>query len=504
MTRITNRQMAFVRSEAWVVLALLVVFLALSWCWQDIGLHDETIYLASGGQVGLQQFWRGLETAPLYGSWYQLLSLICPDPEWRYFLSWVVLVSLLTALPLAWRVPGAWTYALVLVCLPVFRIWPYVSLFTGLLLLVGLLLVRQRKLAVGPAIVVAFLACFVAAFARSEYVYGVFCALALFVCVAPMRLAGLSRRSGCLLAMLVLVLAVLLVMIQQQSDSGRSGIAFAQHYNLRAAEQGLLGAGSPWTSDYALTLFQLDPGHNAANTRAPLGAFLRADPELFFAHVLTNVKDPRTLALVLLVLALVSWPWVRSDVTLRPAATYVFLISLPALAASVLIYPRYHYAVAIVPALLLYLVDLLRCQVWLRLIHMRWLMPLALLLMLVFALAPDWLSGRSVPSRPGLATIDCLQRLDQVRPPGLMFDSVGYPQAYLRAGWQRVGEQDIEGWDTFVDWLAKARPDWVLVTPTLAAHFQRTPAELAAALTVGYQPYHCQAPAALTIYVRRD
>lgn len=491
-----------------VVLVLLGLFLALAWCWQDIGFHDETIYLASARQVSLHQLWQGLETAPLYGYWYQLLALICPDPEWRYFLSWGLLVSLLMTLPLALRVPGAWVYALALVCLPVFRIWPYVSLFAALLLLIGLLVVRLRRLSVGWAIASAFTACFVAAFARSEYVYGVFCALLLFALLAPTRMAGLSRRSGWLLTLFMLVLTGLLVVIQQQSDSGRSGVAFAQHYNLRAAEQGLLGADNPWTSDYALKAFHIDPGHNAASTQAPLGAFLRADPARFFAHVLANVKDPRTLGLGLTVLLLTFWPWLRRDTALRPVAAYALLVSLPTLAASVLIYPRYHYAVTILPVLLLYAVELLRCERWLKLSHARWLLPLALLPMLVFALAPDLLARRAIPSRPGLTTIACLQTLERERVagPGLMFDSVGHPMTYLQDDWRRVGEQDIEGWDAFLRWLATARPDWVLVTPTLAAHFQRTPAELAAGLTVtaGYRPHHCPAPAELTVYIRRD
>ncbi len=491
---------------ALVVLILLTCFLALAWCWQDIGFHDETIYLASARQVSVSQLLYGLETAPLYGYWYQLLTLICPDPEWRYFLSWGVLVSLLMTLPLISRIPGAWLYALALVSLPVFRIWPYVSLFAALLLLIGLLVLRRRRGALGMAIACAFLACFVTAFARSEYVYGVFCALLLFALIAPTRLAGLSRRGGWLLALAMLSLSALLTVIQQQSDSGRSGVAFAQHYNLRAAEQGLLGADNPWTSDYALRAFGIDPGHNAASTRAPLGAFLRADPSRFVSHVLTNVQDPRTLALALTVLLLTLWPWLRRDPDLRPASAYVLLVSLPTLAASVLIYPRYHYAVTILPVLLLYVVELLRCERWLKLSHARWLLPLALLPMLVFALAPDLLARREIPSRPGLTTIACLQTLARERDavPGLMFDSVGHPATYLPHGWRRVGEQDIEGWEAFQRWLRVARPDWVLVTPTLAAHFQRTPAELAAALTAaaGYRPHYCPAPAELTVYIR--
>ncbi|MEL0028008.1 MAG: hypothetical protein VW625_04990 [Perlucidibaca sp.] len=490
---------------AWLVASLLLVFLGLSWVWQDIGFYDETIYLASGASVTPAAFWHGLETGPLYGVWYHLLGLVCPDPVWRYFLSWGLLVSLLVLLPVLARAPSAWLYALVLLALPVFRIWPYVSLFAGLWLVLGLLWLRRRQLTPGGAAVLALAVSAVAAFARSEHVYGVFSACRALLVLALSGRTGLGRRALAALLVLALALTAGLACIQRASDSGRSGVAFAQHYNLRAAEQGLI-ADDPWTSDYALRVFHVDAGHNAATTTLPLGAYAKADPARFLGHVMTNLRDPRTLVLTLLVLALSLWPWLRRGREQQAAGLYVLLVSLPPLAASLLIYPRYHYAVTILPVLVLHAVALLRCERWLPARHVRWLAALALLPMLVFALAPDLLAQRSLPSRPGLTAISCLRTLETERAGqgGLMLDPIGFPATYLRQPWRRVGAQDFSGWPDFTRWLDTARPDWVLVTPGLAGHFGQSPAALDTRLTVtaGYLPRHCPAPSGLTVYVR--
>lgn len=494
------------RAEVALVVAVLALTLLLALLWQDIGFYDETIYLAQLTMVTPEWLLSGLEKAPLYAWWYKLLSGLCPDPVQLYFLSWGLLVGLLLTLPLLFRLPGAWLYALALACLPIFRIWPYVSLPVAVILLVGLLLVLQRRLSPAAAIAMALLACFIAAHVRSEYVYGVFCAFAAFAVATLCGWHQQGRAGRLLLLLLLLGVTVWMAQVQRLSDTGRSGVAFAQHVNLRASERGELAA-NPWTSDHALREFGLGAGQNAANTSAGLGDFLRADPQRFARHLLLNLLDPRTWLLTVAVLLLVLWPWLRQGrAELRPASVYVGLVSLPTLAATLLIYPRLHYAVSILPVLVVLALVLLRPQRLLKPAHAPWLLLAAVPVMLVIAVGPrELLAGRWLAERPGLATVSCLRALEQDMAPGprLMLDALGYPQTYLAGDWRWEADFSLQDRHALQAWLLAQRPDWVVSAPQQAQRLLLTPESLTTFMAgQGYRAHVCPAPSVVTVYVR--
>lgn len=493
--------------ESITVILLLLLTLGLALLWQDIGFYDETIYLAQAAMVTPEWLLSGLEKAPLYAGWYKLLAWVCPNPVHLYFLSWVLLASLIVTLPLLFRLPGAWLYALALVCLPIFRIWPYVSLPVAVILLVGLLLVLQRRLSLTMSIAMAVVACLLAAYVRSEYVYGIFCAFAAFAVVSLCDWRQTGKAGRLPLLLVLLGLTVWMTHIQKLSDTGRSGIAFAQHFNLRASERGELAGDNPWTSDYALREFNIDAGHNAANTSAGVADFLRANPQRFVHHLLLNLRDPRTLLLTATILLLVLWPWWGGRyAALRPASIYVGLVSLPTLAATLLIYPRLHYAVSILPLLVVLALVLLRPQRLLKLAYAPWLVLAASPVMLAIAVGPRaLLSGHWLSERPGLATVSCLRALEQGMVPGsrLMLDALGYPQAYLTGDWRVEPEFSISDRHVLRAWLLARRPDWVVSVPQQIQRLQLTPESFTALMTdQGYRAHVCPAPSVATVYVR--
>jgi hypothetical protein len=84
----------------------------------------------------------------------ELLALFCPNPVWRYFLSWALLAGLIAVVPTWMKMPGAWAYTFLVLCFPFLTVSPYVSLFAAAILLLGLCLVLRRRPAVSEALAV--------------------------------------------------------------------------------------------------------------------------------------------------------------------------------------------------------------------------------------------------------------------------------------------------------------------------------------------------------------
>jgi hypothetical protein len=124
------------------------------------------------------------------------------------------------------------------------------------------------------------------------------------------------------------------------AQHNRSGIAFAQHYSVRASERGLVPKGdAAWNSDYTERTFGIDTSHDATHVTASIGDFARAKPRLFLRHILTNLCDSRTVLFLPLVLAVGLWPWFRKDLRpLRAASAFFLVICVPPLADIVVIH----------------------------------------------------------------------------------------------------------------------------------------------------------------------
>lgn len=497
-----------------LVVLIWLLYLGFAWCWQDIGFFDETIYLFHKNTLTPSSFIDGLENAPLYADWYRLLAHLVADPVWLYFFSWAVLLSLVLWLPLLAGVPGAWLFALVMMVLPVFKIWPYVSLFAAIWLLLGLLLVWRARLSLPATLLVAAGVGFIVAFARAEYAYSAyFPVLALLLLLLTRQVA--ATRTNLALFLPLALLASLLSWLAHASDHGRSGIAFAQHVNKRAVESGALVGENPWTSTYAMRVFGLDTRHGAADTSARLTDFLHADPHRFFAHVLSNVCDPVLLALMLVALALLISCWrQRSQRPLRAEALYVGLLLLPTLAACALIYPRLHYLVTVAPVLVL--LALLRWQP----AHyistaMAWiLLVFCLPLMVVVTAGAHLLKSHQLSAHVSLVTIQCLRSTEARYPlphmplsptsSPVLLDATGHATDYLRSSWRVLDAATLSSYSNLQQLVASSRPDWVVASPELSdyVHLDAQALDQRLRTDLGYRSVQCPSPSQVRIYIR--
>ena len=110
----------------------------------------------------------------------------------------------------------------------------------------------------------------------------------------------------------------------------------------------------------------------ARDSRSPglsfsFGDYIRANPRLFLHHVLTNLFDFRTVFFLLLLTAIVVYPWLRQgEETMQPASAFLFWISLPPLAGMILVYPRDHYAMVLLPSMILLAIQLFKPQHYLK------------------------------------------------------------------------------------------------------------------------------------------
>src|ERR1017187_9209198 len=73
--------------EPTFVCCLTAVYLCLACFWQNISLYDESFYLDSGNHIHASTFIHGLQSSPLYGLWFRILTRFFPDALDRYFAS---------------------------------------------------------------------------------------------------------------------------------------------------------------------------------------------------------------------------------------------------------------------------------------------------------------------------------------------------------------------------------------------------------------------------------
>jgi hypothetical protein len=366
--------------ELVALVALTAVFLGIARGVIGIDRADETIYLLNSNVLQRHNFIAHQSWSPLYSFWYKLLGFVCPQFLPRYFLSWSLLVVLLALLPPVLRVPRAWLYTVFLLALPFLLIGPFVSLFAAAFLLGGmcLLLLRERS-SVAEACLLACVLAFVTAFARPEFGFGVYLSAAAFPGALfykgrssdqPPRadlLTGVWRKCFALALVLLMVAGTHFVQGRSAADN-RSGLAFQQHFNVRALESGALRpVPNPYLSHYAQQAFGIERDRPVPPETIPIEAYFRANPRLFLNHLTTNLLDPRTLFFLLALSGIVGWPWLRrQDDRLRPAAVYLGLCALPILASIIVIFPRDHYPVVLMPSIMIFTLQCLRPERWMR------------------------------------------------------------------------------------------------------------------------------------------
>jgi len=484
-----------------------------------ISFRDDTDYLSSGVLVRGSSFLFAQEWTPLYAAWFKFLTLLCPSPVWRYFLSWGLLAIFLAMLPAAMKTPGAWAYTFLILGFPFLTVSPYVSLFAAAILLLGLCLVLRLRPSVSGALAAACGVCFVLGFCRPEFDYGVFLAafatlLALVIEHWPVKFPAFanarvpSMRSAIATGVAVACLAAAMLYVLAHTEHNRSGIAFAQHYSVRASERGLVPKGdAAWNSDYTERTFGVDSTHDATHGTASIADFARAKPGLFLRHILTNLCDIRTIVFLPLVLAVALWPWFRSDLrSLRPAGAFFLAVSLPPLADIAVIYPRDHYAILLVPALIV-----LALQMSGPLLRTK--PPAPWMLVPGFALIWFTTLHRQHPTAAGspltleqlnLRRVECARGIDRSTAPAnpVIFDAAATPAVYLAHPRTSTAPADLPGWSEFKTWTAQTRPAWISTDVELATQYGVTPVQLDRFLQndLGYKAHVCPGEAQLTIY----
>ena len=165
----------------------------------DVKLFDESYYLASGLAAP-----RGLpraEQAPLYALWYYLLSLIKHDSiELAYFNYRVMTVLPAAALFAALRVTGVprvfslWLSLWLLLSSANFPIWPKVSHFALVVLLLGVIgagLSQNRTV----RIAILTVACLAASYARPELFLSALLFGLVFILVLPNQIKSEGLKS---------------------------------------------------------------------------------------------------------------------------------------------------------------------------------------------------------------------------------------------------------------------------------------------------------------------
>jgi hypothetical protein len=292
------------------------------------------------------------------------------------------------------------------------------------------------------------------------------------------------------------------------AEHNRSGIAFAQHYSVRASERGLIpGGDAAWNSNYTEKTFGIDTTHDATHGTASAGDFARARPDLFLRHVLTNLIDSRTVVLVFLVFTIGLWPWLQEDLrSLRAASVFFLMMSVPPLVDVVVIYPREHYAMLLVPALIVFAVrvadPLLRKQP-----RVRWVLATGFVLIWALTLHrhhPTTPGSAFAAERLNLHRVECARSVDEaaVSANPTNFDVALIPAIYFVHPRTNAALAAPADWDEFKTWAAVNKPAWISVDADLETKYGVTLMELDKFLQdeMNYERHLCPAEAQFAIY----
>lgn len=479
-------------------IALTLYYLFASIFFQDIGLHDEsTFYLSQKDRLTFSSFLTGAEYGPLYAAWYKLIALAVRDNIALYFASWALLVALSVELMRrATQSIGSVVPILITLGLPIFKVSPYVGLFTAIVTLVGFIAAKSQKSANGAVIVIA-ISGLVAGLARPEFLYA----------PSMLLLGGLAfaivfrKRPDVKAILLCLVIAAVGIFISRNSDTGRSVVAFEQHFNLRASEHGELGNEMPWTSKHAREVFfkgqDIDAKHK-------LSDYVKANPLEVLKHITQNALDPRSLLLGLVAAAIVFFLY-RAGQSF--AAMYVAVMVLPPLISCVLIYPRNHYIVSIILMLVAgaSIAGAHMLSGHGRLKQLLKAPTIVVLALLLFVFSLNIRALKAPPSNfaahglaalhPVASTLTELRELEQQHPfksPRVIFDPYGGFHIYLHESWKWVAEFHVHSGHEFIQMIHDHGASIFIVNDYALDYFKLTHQQVAQAFKDGgYETRPC-------------
>ncbi len=504
-------QTAPANRRSWIIVyTMIACYLLLATTWMGISWYDDSMYMDWVRWMTPAGFKYALAYDPLYVMWFKALGTVFHDPIWRYMVNWGILVAVVTSIPLWFRNRLAWLYAVGIIALAYFGICDYVSVFAAMILLTGLSAVLRKNLSLSTAIFTAFCLCFVTAYVRPEYQHGVFIS-SLFV-LATIVYEARSKFTATHAVKLVVVVLLVTGMYDSVSHSSarRSGCAFAQHTNLRAWEKGII-TEDPWNSDYAERLYHVDMEHHANVAEANIKDFFRASPRMFFGHVADNLKDIRTIRLIVIVFVLGGLPFCLERYRhLRPAAAYLFLVSVPVMIIIVLIYPRPHYVGIVLPPILLLALQYLDAEKHLATPQAWKPLLIGLPLMFLTVYSRHWYLSDFDSIAPSNNTfIHCVRDVEKSDGVGdrTLYDTVTIDadDVYFPTRRTRLFPYVIHGWPEFTSSMQRTHPAWIILGPNMTDLVHQSPAAVAAYLegSLGYQPHACPASTGVTIYTQQ-
>lgn len=438
----------------------------------DIGPWDETGYMAAGLRL-LDDGLPRAASAPLYAIWYFLLSSIESRPVPLYYLAYklaivlppLALLAALRGLRVP-RAPAVGTAFLFLVSIGNQSVWPKVSSFALSLLLFAIALAARAR---SPVVVMATGAgaALLASYARPEMalaaaVAGAAALLAFIVRRRAGRDRPVEQRTLAALAA-VAVAATLLVGLPIGDRSGRRWTAFAQHFSLHWVRW-QASPLNPWLEWDEVVRQAFGPARS-------IGEAVRAAPALFARHAGENLSEaggwidlrllrhfrlrlPPALsppgirhrgvvAAMALWAAAAAWRgrtgWRQRLAGAGPTLALLGILSIPPLAAVVVIFAEDHYLILAAGLGLVAVAT----AIWRGAPAEPRASTLALGLVAGAALALVTPTPWDRPARrPNLDTVRALQALPLVRPTAILTLD-GLLETYMEPGFTRVPADDV-------------------------------------------------------------
>jgi hypothetical protein len=500
------------RRRVWVSVCLTLFFLLLSIRLVGISDGDDTWYQTHAVDFRASDFVTLHYWSPLYQLWFLIFSLAVHNPVWCYFACWAVLVLLFALIPVALNVRYGWIYTVIFVVFPFPFFSPYSGMFGSMLAVLALSLVLRSKLTYSGALAASCAMSFVLSACRSEFDTAVLLSAVATVVMAWFEWRESRGKSDAeqitrrlvTTAAVVLVLACGTVFVLAHAVGQRSGMAFAQHFNLRAAMRGQIPHRGFPVSNFAELQFGVDTTHNAGNGQAGMKEFFLAKPKLFLKHVLFNLIDPKTVLILLLLTFAVVYPWtLGSSRWLRPASLFMAIFAIPSFMDLCLVFPRDHYVMLLLPSMTLFALQaiplrgMLRPPVWVLFAGMAAMAYINYVIPRLELQSPN-------PDLVYLNRVQCVRAVDATVPASnpLAFDDHNVRDVFLVHPRTQVDDFTLTTWDDFKTWALKNHPAWITSSEDVASWYHVTPVELNAFLQndLGYEPHECSPMASMKIY----
>ena len=327
----------------------------------DLTLWDETTYLYWGLKIE-QNGLPAASWAPLYSLWYYFLSTFESNPINLYYLNYKLMVFLPSfCLYLFLRLAKVNNYISIifstLILIVTYRIWPFVSLFALIFIILGISFSFVLK---NKAILFCVFSTFllITSYIRPEFFISFMIAFLISLFLVFFKDKSKHRiKLFFSFFLLCTIIGLLLLLIGNPLSSDRSIMAFGQHYSINVVEKNKLEI-NPWTNWE--TIVYKDFGDINSVKEA-----LFSNPEKFFWHVKENLANDLLIigykiivfmfsVLIFLYLARKHLPFTNRLTTsyltqvLRNNLIPLSLISIaaiPSIISILLIHPREHYLV---------------------------------------------------------------------------------------------------------------------------------------------------------------